>query len=141
MDPRSKILGELFGNLSNHQRREEILKELYAPGIVFEDPLQHVEGMDAFREALFRMERKVKSVTVRLTSDAATGDALAVQWEMDYGLGFIPGKGKMLGVSWLTFDASGKCVHQRDYWDLAGLIEQFVPVLKPFLGMIRKLGA
>lgn len=141
MDPRSELIGKLFANLSDHNLRERVLGELYDDDIVFQDPIQRVEGLAAFRKALASMEKSLKDLEVRLISDAAGENRLAVRWEMDFRVPFVPFKATLPGVSWMEFREGGKCCRHTDYWDMLGMFSQLLPFTKPIQKILQRAAA
>ena len=141
MDPRSQAIGDLFANLGDHAIRDRVLGELYADDIVFHDPIQHIEGIDAFRKALGSMEKSLKDVEVRLLSDTVGERELAIRWEMDFRVPFLPFRATMAAVSWMEFGDDGKCHRHEDYWDMLGMFAQLLPFAKPIQKILQRAAA
>lgn len=104
------------------------LAELYASDMVFRDPLQTLEG----REAFMAMNRRIMKRARRLSfdvSDAIGGDdSLFLTWSMLY----EPHRGPTI-----VFEGSsharirdGFITEQRDYWDLLSSVAQSLPLIR-----------
>ena len=141
MDPRSQAIGDLFANLSDHEMRERVLRELYDESVVFQDPIQRVEGIAAFRKALASMEKSLKGLEVRLISDAVGENQLVIRWEMDFRVPFLPFEATLPGISWMDFNESGKCYRHTDYWDMLGMFAQLLPFTKPIQKLLQRAAA
>ena len=141
MDPRSQAVGDLFANLSDHNLRERVLRELYSESVVFQDPIQRVEGLSAFRDALASMEKSLKGLEVRLVSDAVGENQLVIRWEMDFRVPLVPFTATLPGVSWMEFDAAGKCYRHTDYCDMLGMFAQLLPFVKPIQKILQRAAA
>jgi hypothetical protein len=113
------------------------LRTLYAPDIVFQDPIQIVRGIDAFMEMNEKLMSKLRSLEwtiVAVSGDDTTG---IIEWSMH-------AKSK-LGPS-LTVDGvtrahfhEGLVVDHRDYWDLSEMIASAVPGGTLVMGAVRRL--
>lgn len=139
MDPRSEKIGALFANLNDHAAVEEILSEIYHPQVVFQDPIQRVEGVGALCTALRSMEKKLKGMTVRLKGDAVSERTLAIYWEMDFSTPFTPRRATLPGISWLEFDSDGKCIRHTDFWDMLGMSADLMPLFRPLRFFLRQM--
>ena len=104
------------------------LAELYDGNVVFRDPLQTLNG----REAFLAMNRRIMTRARRLSfdvKDAVGGvDSLFLAWTMTYE--------PRLGPA-IVFEGStharvrgGVITEQRDYWDLLSSVAASVPLVR-----------
>lgn len=116
----------------------DLLDEVYAADIVFEDPLHRVEGLVALRDYFARMYEGVESI--RFEFDAvleAHGEAM-LTWTMHMRHRRLqPGQELALpGASHIRF---GTQVHyHRDYFDAGALLYERLPLLGGVVRAIRR---
>jgi len=139
MDPRSKKIGDLFANVGDAAKARALIEELYDPSVVFQDPIQRLEGHEGLFQSTQSLSSKTRNIRVRILSDAAGKDTLAIRWEMDFQLPLLPSKATMRGVSWMEFGPGGKCVRHTDYWDMGDILDQLVPLARPLHDLVRKM--
>ncbi|MCW5828500.1 MAG: nuclear transport factor 2 family protein [Deltaproteobacteria bacterium] len=139
MDPRSLKVAEMFANLKDTARADAILNDLYDPACVFMDPIQKAEGLEAIRAMNRRLATKMGPVTVKLLGDALEDRTLVIRWVMTFKAPFMRKSGNLEGVSWMEFNAAGKCTRHTDYWDMGGLLDEVIPIAKPLHDVVRKL--
>ena len=70
----------LFNEL--HAGNLERLADVYAPGVVFEDPLHRVEGLEAMTRYFARMYEGVASISFDFHDVLETGDRAMLAWTM-----------------------------------------------------------
>lgn len=103
----------------------EALRPLYADDVVFEDPIQRVEGVDAFLDVNRRLLARAKKLRFDLERTIGDDDELVLVWRMTFQAKVGP-EVHVDGVSHLRA-RGGKITHHRDYWDLATLLASGVP--------------
>ena len=114
--------------------------DVYAKDVHFDDNLKEVRGLDDLREYLVETARSVESCTVEVLDVARSGDEFYLRWEMEIRSRKLR-RGRPLlsyGVTHLRYDADGRIILHRDFWDAAGGLFEHLPVI----GMIiRKIKA
>ncbi|MEY4360143.1 MAG: hypothetical protein RLZZ631_1629 [Cyanobacteriota bacterium] len=111
-------------------------RELYAEDVHFQDPTQEHQGIAAYLAAQEGLIRRCDDVFLKPGAVAIEGDTAFVEWEMGLkikGLEFI-----YPGASRLRFNAEGRIVDHRDYFDFAGPTFGPVPVLGGFVRWLYK---
>lgn len=103
----------------------EALRPLYAEGVVFEDPIQRVEGVEAFLDVNRRLVARAKKLAFDLERVIGDDDELVLVWRMTFQAKIGP-EVQVDGVSHLRA-RGGKVTSHRDYWDLATLLASGVP--------------
>lgn len=104
------------------------LAELYDRDVVFRDPLQTLNG----REAFVAMNRRIMTRARRLSFDVKDvlggGDSLFLAWTMTY----EPHRGPTVVFEGSTHARvkGGGIVEHRDYWDLLSSVAQSLPVIR-----------
>ena len=102
-------------------------KAVYADDVVFIDPTQEKQGIEAYIRAQDGLMRRCDDVFLETECIAINGDVAFVEWRMGLkiqGIEFI-----YPGATRLQFDAAGKIVKHRDYFDFVGPTFGPVPVL------------
>lgn len=130
-----------------HELSEESVArfaEFYAEDVHFKDPFNDVRGLAAVQRIFRHMFRQVavpRFVVVEQIVD--TGGAM-LAWEFYYRVRLWGQGGTQVirGVSHLRFNAAGKVIFHRDYWDTAEELYMKVPALGLVLrGLRRALSA
>lgn len=111
-------------------RNLDLLDELYAEDVVFEDPLHRVSGRPALREYFARMYDGVASCEFEFSDEVVGPSEAAVVWTMRMRHErFRPDETLELpGMSFLRF-RDGRVVHHRDSFDVGAMIYERVPLL------------
>ena len=101
----------------------------YHEEIVFQDPIQKVEGKQAFQDMCNRLTERCEELQMNISSIAAIENEIFMDWEMVMIFRRNP-KTSLFGCTKLTIGDDGRITHQRDYYDLWGDIFHNVPVMK-----------
>jgi hypothetical protein len=103
----------------------------YADDVHFQDPTQERQGIAAYIKAQEGLMRRCDDVVLIPGAIAIDGSTAFVEWEMGLkikGIEFIyPGSTRLL------FNAEGKIVDHRDYFDFVGPTFAPVPVVGDFV--------
>ena len=113
----------------DNPRSLDLIDELYAPDMVFEDPLQRVEGRAAFRRVNELILERCSYV--RIEDLIAVGDETRVMttWTMIFRARIGP-ELRIPGSSELRIQG-GRFVYHRDYWDILGAVMSGLPLVEP----------
>lgn len=117
----------------------ERIPALYADDIVFQDPIQTVQGLGPFMETNRRMMGRAKALEVQVGELIEQGDQLFLSWKMRY----VPKMGPAIAIDGCTHCRArdGKIVYHRDYWDLLSSVMDGIPLVAPVYKMlVKKLG-
>jgi steroid delta-isomerase len=108
------------------------LEALCHPRMRFQDPLQQLEGRDAFIEMLRKLQTRARELSFE--TFAATGDEERIyfSWKMSFRLGWTPPI-QIDGATHVAIEG-GLIVAYRDYWDL---ISSFIDTI-PGAGLIYR---
>jgi limonene-1,2-epoxide hydrolase len=101
----------------------------YHDDIIFRDPIQKVEGKDAFIDMCNRLTKRCESLNMKISSIAANENVIFMEWEMTMIFRKTPNT-SLFGATKLTLGDDGRIIHQRDYYDLWGDIFHNVPLMK-----------
>lgn len=112
----------------------------YHPDIVFQDSIQKLEGIEAFKGLCERLTRRCSQLQMDITSIACSdsrpqgsgegSDAsprfILMDWKMTMSFKKSPST-PIYGCTKLTFHEDGRIIGQRDYYDLWGDIFNGIP--------------
>ena len=112
------------------------LDALYAVDARFKDPFNEVLGVAAIRRIFEHMFASVDTPRFVVTTRIVDGDQAMLGWNFQLRL-----RGRDLvvaGVSHLRFDAGGKVVLHRDYWDPAEELYAHLPLIGSLMRALRR---
>jgi steroid Delta-isomerase len=125
-------LESLIGFFENLDRAGlQRIGEFYAPGAWFKDPFNEVTGVAAiasiFDEMFVRLDEPRFVILARL----AQRDQAFLVWELEFRFRGAPvaAAQRIRGASHLHFDADGRVIRHRDYWDAAEELYEKLPLL------------
>ena len=110
----------------------------YHDDIIFEDSIQRIEGIEAFKAMCGRLTKRCEKLNMNIQSLARNDDVVFMQWIMTMSFNKYPNT-PVFGCSKLTFNKDNHIIHQRDYFDLWGDIFNGIPYFtKPYRRFLRK---
>ena len=110
--------------------------EFYAVDAWFKDPFNEVRGVDAIRHIFEHMFRQVENPRFVVTDRLAEADRAMLVWEFHFARA---GRAQIIrGTSHLHFDAVGRVVRHRDYWDAAEELYMTLPVIGWLMRRLRR---
>lgn len=112
------------------------LGEHYAADAWFKDPFNEVRGLEAIRRVFAHMFATLDEPRFRVTDRVADEGGALLVWEFRFGAGRR--EYLVRGASHLRFDAQGKVVYHRDYWDTAEELYAKVPILGAVVRRLRR---
>jgi limonene-1,2-epoxide hydrolase len=98
----------------------------YHDDIVFEDSIQRIEGIEAFKALCDRLSSRCEQLQMHISSIIKEGNEIFFDWKMQMMFRRWP-SAPIYGCSKLTLNEDGMIVNQRDYFDLWGDIFNEVP--------------
>ena len=112
------------------------LDQLYAPDARFKDPFNEVVGTAAIRRIFAHMFATTDAPRFVVTDCIEQGEQAMLGWAFHFAL-----RGRALtvrGVTHLRFDADGRVVLHRDYWDAAEELYEKLPVVGGLMRLIKR---
>ncbi len=112
------------------------LDQLYAPDARFKDPFNEVAGTAAIRRIFAHMFATTEAPRFEVTDCIEQGEQAMLGWAFHFAL-----RGRPLvvrGVTHLRFDADGRVVLHRDYWDAAEELYEKLPLIGAPLRWLRR---
>ncbi len=110
---------ELFSMWDKKVPNVEELREWFADDMVFEDPLQRIEGIEDYREMNERLLKKNHDLNIEMEESAQNGPHIM----FTFSLSMAPSKKRPkmrihnTGMTYVRLNAAGKIEYHRDYWD------------------------
>jgi limonene-1,2-epoxide hydrolase len=101
----------------------------YHEEIIFEDSIQRIEGIEAFRAMCARLAKRCEQLSMEIISLAMNGNEIFFDWKMVLMFKKYPPT-PLFGCSKLTLDADNRIIQQRDYFDLWGDIFNGIPYFR-----------
>jgi limonene-1,2-epoxide hydrolase len=98
----------------------------YHPDLVFQDSIQRIEGIEAFKALCERLTARCKELRMDIGSAAQDGKVILMQWTMTMMFEKFPST-PIYGATALTLHEDGRIIAQRDYYDLWGDIFNGIP--------------
>lgn len=112
------------------------LGEFYAEQARFVDPFNDVTGLPAIRGIFEHMFRTVEGPRFVVREVVADGPRCFLTW--DFHLRMRGRSALIHGGSLLHFDAHGRVLLHRDYWDAAGELYEKLPVLGALMRWLKR---
>jgi len=120
------------------------IPQLYAADAEFKDPFNEVRGTDAiahiFRHMFTQVDAPRFVIGSRFSGEGGEGGVMLL-WDFHFRTrGRRPQAICVRGISHLRFDAAGKVVLHRDYWDAAEELYAKLPVLGALMRYLQRKG-
>jgi ketosteroid isomerase-like protein len=115
------------------------LAEHYASDAVFKDPFNEVRGTEAIAAIFRHMFVQVESPRFVIGGRFVGDDGAMLLWDFHFRTrGLVRRDISVRGVSHLRFDAAGKVVLHRDYWDAAEELYSKLPLIGPVVRALSR---
>ena len=114
--------------------------EFYSADAWFKDPFNEVRGLPAIQRIFSHMFTQVDEPRFVITEKVVDAGGAMLVWEFCFRVRLWGGGGAqvMRGVSHLKFDASGKVIYHRDYWDTAEELYMKLPAIGSVMRGLRR---
>ena len=115
------------------------LETLYAPEVVFEDPLHRVEGLAALTDYFYQMYQGVEEARFEFFHTSVDGDNAYLVWRF-----FLRhprlARGRLMTVDGCTrlVMTDGLVSFHRDYFDLGAMVYEGVPLLGTLVRLVKR---
>ena len=138
----SEQIVERFKQLYNTLNREtasiELLKDVYADDIQFEDCFHNIKGINSLFKYFDNLYENVNFVHFDFENQWLSEDSGMLTWTMSYQHPKL-NSGDLIavaGASQLDFK-QGKIIRHRDYFDGGALLYEHIPVLKRIILFLK----
>lgn len=119
------------------------LGDIYGPHAYFRDPFSEVRGLPAIRAVYARMFEHLDDCRFTFRDTVVDEGGALLTWDLAYRIRkWRPQELRTIhGASHLRFDAAGRIIYHRDYWDVAEELYAKLPVIGPVVRWLqRRLG-
>ena len=114
--------------------------DFYAANAEFKDPFNEVRGTDAIAHIFRHMFTQVDEPRFVIGSRFSGADGVMLLWDFHFRTrGRRPQAICVRGASHLRFDAAGKVVLHRDYWDAAEELYAKLPLLGALMRGLQRM--
>jgi ketosteroid isomerase-like protein len=118
------------------------LDEVYAADAWFKDPFNEVRGVEPIRRIFEHMFEQVDSPRFVVREVVAEGDSAFLTWDFLFRARRLgDGEQVIRGASHLRFDADGRVIYHRDYWDAAEELYEKIPLLGGLMRAVKRRAA
>ncbi len=112
------------------------LGDFYTADARFKDPFNDVSGLASVARIFGHMFEALGTPRFTVLRAIGGGPDVVLTWDFDFHLGRRPLR--IHGASHLGFDASGRIVLHRDYWDAAEELYAKLPLLGALMRALRR---
>jgi limonene-1,2-epoxide hydrolase len=110
----------------------------YHEEVVFEDSIQRIEGIEAFRGVCARLTKRCKQLNMEILSVAMNPGEIFFDWKMIMMFTKYPPT-PVFGCTKLTLGSDNRIIYQRDYFDMWGDIFNGIPYFRgPYRKFLRR---
>ncbi|MDX9994778.1 MAG: nuclear transport factor 2 family protein [Rhodocyclaceae bacterium] len=112
------------------------LDDYYAADARFKDPFNDVRGVPAIRRIFEHMYATLEAPHFMVSEKVGAGGTAFLVWTFRFrrnGAAF-----EIRGATQLRFDAAGKVVEHRDWWDAAEELYAKLPLLGPLMRWLQR---
>lgn len=135
-----ELIKELWSKTYNREGKPDWshIFPYYHDQVVFEDSIQRIEGIEAFKDMCGRLTTRCEQLNMDILSIAQVDNKILMEWVMTMRFNKYPST-PVYGCTRLTINDENQIVHQRDYFDLWGDIFNGIPYFhKPYRRFMRK---
>jgi ketosteroid isomerase-like protein len=123
-----------FTDFVRQMRAESIAahaRRVYAEDAYFNDTVKEIEGSEAIAEYLAESLGATEEVNVEVVDVVRSGMDFYYRWVMDIKFRSLNGGNwaRSEGMSQVRFNGEGRVVLHRDFWDAAGGLFAYMPVV------------
>lgn len=140
-EPLSRFIA-LYQQLNLQQLHR--LPEVYADEVIFIDPAHRIEGLAALSDYFAALYQRLSYCRFEIVSQQQQGTQAWLSWVMTFSHPRLASGQpiRVEGATRLEFDAAGKVIVHRDYFDLGAMLYEQLPLLGPLVRVIKgRLGS
>lgn len=129
----------LYDNLNRNTLTANLLAEVYADDVVFEDSLHRIHGLPALLEYFEKMYENVESIAFEWQDTALNETGGFIRWIMMFRHPRL-NKGKTIEVAGVSYlgTRKGKVIEHRDFFDAGEMLYERVPALGAVIRTLKK---
>jgi hypothetical protein len=129
---------QLYNTLNRDTVAIELLKQVYADDIQFEDCFHNIKGIESLFEYFDNLYENVDFIDFDFENEWLKDDSCMLTWTMSYQHPKL-NSGKLIavqGASRLEFK-QGKVISHRDYFDGGALLYEHIPLLNRVIFFLK----
>ncbi len=129
-DPAEKFLS-LFGNLKLSDTREDLISQLYADDLYFNDTFKTIRTLDELVPYILETAEMVTQTTVEILDVVQSEEDYYIRWvmSMEFEVRGDTIISRSIGMTQVRFNVEGRIVLHQDYWDGAEAFYRHLPVV------------
>ena len=138
MASRAEKIETTFNALSKDNM--SVLDSFYSPGVIFEDPLVRIDGLESLKSYYSDMYESVTAIGFDFSDQFIEGDTHVAAWTMRMHARRL-NKGREVqldGISVIRFNDDDLVVYHRDYFDVGAMVYEQVPFVRFFVRQVKK---
>lgn len=118
----------------------DLLDQIYSDDITFIDPAHQINGLTGLKEYFSKLYQNISHIDFFFESTIMEDQQVTIAWVMEFSHPRLANNQTISinGCSWLIFDAQGKAVYHRDYFDLGAMLYEQLPVLGHIVRSIKR---
>ena len=116
----------------------EAFKMIYDDAVVFQDPFNKVQGIDAVVDIFAHMYENLDHPRFVINEYIDTQNIAYVKWDFIFSFKGEETENRFEGVSRLEINAEDKVISHTDYWDAAEHIYEKLPLIGSLLRFIKR---
>jgi hypothetical protein len=116
------------------------LRAIYTADAYFKDPFNEVRDIEAIHRIFAHMFVALHEPRFVINAQVAERDEAFLTWNFTFRIKhYKPNTTQTIrGASHLRFDATGRVIHHRDYWDAAEELYEKFPVVGGLMRFLKK---
>jgi len=117
----------------------QLVDQFYDQKVRFQDPVHQLMGADQVKKYYQQLYTNVDSIRFEYDQGAESGAMVSLPWKMFLKTKSINGGEEFTvdGISLIVFNAEGRVISHRDYFDMGEFVYEKVPVLKWVIRFIK----
>lgn len=116
----------------------EQLGHIYAETAQFKDPFNQTQGLAPIRHIFQKMFDGLNEPRFTVVNTLTEGDQAMLVWDFTFTKKGLPSPMCIHGSSHLRYDAQGKIIWHRDYWDAAQELYSKLPVIGALMRWLQR---
>ncbi len=130
-------ISQFFESMTKHSTVASF-KAIYDDAVVFQDPFNKVEGIDAVYNIFSHMYENLDKPRFHITEYIQNDNIAYVKWDFIFHFKGEETERYFEGVSRLEINADDKITSHTDYWDAAEHIYEKLPLIGSALRFIKR---
>lgn len=135
-DPRTIAVVDYYHGLTRASLAN--LGQVYSEQVEFKDPFNQIKGIAPLQHIFEQMFDGLQEPKFTILETLTQGDQATLIWDFTFVKKGLPSPMRIHGSSHLRFDAHGKVVWHRDYWDAAQELYSKLPLIGVLMRWLQR---